>query len=86
MMAKILKDAGEDGVTVGEMINKYHSNKKELVEDAIEVLEKSNRIYKKLCIHKYNKKEYFRIFKLWYIGCWRGFQTFLGKLVEKSPS
>ena len=55
MAAKILCSVGEDGVTVGKLVNKYRV-KETLVENAIELLIKKDKIYIQEVQHKYNKK------------------------------
>lgn len=56
MAAKILCSIGDEGVTVGKLVNKYRV-KKELVDDAVFYLIEKNKIYLETKIHKFNKTE-----------------------------
>jgi len=51
MAAKILCSIGDEGVTVGKLVNKYRV-KKELVDDAVFYLIEKNKIYLETKIHK----------------------------------
>lgn len=55
MYAKILCSVDQEGITVGRLVNKYRV-KKSLVEEAIDLLIKKDKIYIKEVEHKYNKK------------------------------
>ena len=55
MAAKIMCSVGTDGITVGRLVNKYRV-KKSLVEEAIDLLIKKDKVYIKEIQHKYDKK------------------------------
>lgn len=61
MAAKILCSVGQEGITVGRLVNKYRV-KKSLVEEAINLLERKGKIYTEYRQNKFNKAEALFIF------------------------
>lgn len=61
MAAKILCSIGDDGVTIGKIVNKYRA-KKSLVMDAIQLLENRGKIYTEERKSKYKKENSTYIF------------------------
>ena len=62
MAAKIMCSIG-DGITVGKLVNKYRA-KKELVEDAILLLETKGKVRQEIKTHKFDKKTIKTIYKV----------------------
>ena len=62
MAAKIMCSIG-DGITVGKLVNKYRA-KKELVEDAILLLETKGKVRQETKTHKFDKKTIKTIYKV----------------------
>ena len=61
MAAKILCSLDQNGITVGRLVNKYRV-KKSLVQDAVEYLERKDKIYTENKFNKYNKSQSLIIF------------------------